>query len=332
MRKSIFAILILGLVTMTGCGAEQKVTISPDFSSNVVMEMYTTAEEEEAILEDMKELGSTEDMTYAQLMESMEFSYAGKKTIDGVTNSCYSSSAKNTAAKTKSMFVELTKEKAVYDISADAQTANKDFTSNSSMNMEGMKFFYFTVTYPFKVAKANGTIQSDGYTVQYDILELQKKKVSRIYALSNTAFAGTDKITVKGVKNKKAYKKAVTVKVSAKSAVASFKVNGKNQTGNSFYASKNGKYKVEVKTASGKKKTLSFYVDKKKPTTNIKNNKKYKKTVKITFKDSISGIKKATLNGKKINSGKKVKKNGKYTLKIYDKAGNVKTVKFTIKK
>ena len=135
-----------------------------------------------------------------------------------------------------------------------------------------------------------------------------------------------------GAKDKKAYRKSITIQVGAKSAVTSFTVNGKQQPNNKFTADKNGKYKVVVQTATGLKKQISFCIDKQKPTTNIKNKKTYKKTVKITFKDKISGIKKATLNGKKIKSGKKVKKNGKYTLKIYDKAGNVKTVKFTIKK
>ena len=62
--------------------------------------------------------------------------------------------------------------------------------------------------------------------------------------------------------------------------------------------------------------------------------KTYKKTSagkKITFKDATSGVKKATLNGKKIKNGKVVKKAGKYTLVVYDKAGNKRTVKFRIK-
>lgn len=72
--------------------------------------------------------------------------------------------------------------------------------------------------------------------------------------------------------------------------------------------------------------------DKTKPTVKgVKNKKIYKKAVTIKFSDKQSGIKKATLNGKKIKTGKKVNKNGKYTLKVYDKAGNCTTVKFTIK-
>ena len=77
--------------------------------------------------------------------------------------------------------------------------------------------------------------------------------------------------------------------------------------------------------------------DTKKPTVKgVKNNKTYKKSVKFKVSDK-SGIKKVTLNKKKIKvskakKGYTVKNNGKYTLKVWDKAGNVRTVKFKIKK
>ena len=81
----------------------------------------------------------------------------------------------------------------------------------------------------------------------------------------------------------------------------------------------------------GNIRTVKFVVDKKTPTTNVKA-KTYNTDVKITFKDKTAGIKSATLNGKKITSGKTVTASGSYTLKIKDKAGNVKIVKFKIKK
>lgn len=72
--------------------------------------------------------------------------------------------------------------------------------------------------------------------------------------------------------------------------------------------------------------------DKTKPTIKgVKNKKTYKKAVKIRFFDK-SGIKKATLNGKKIKSGKKVKKSGKYKLVVIDNAGNKRVIKFKIKR
>ncbi|MCM1158109.1 MAG: hypothetical protein NC300_05030 [Bacteroidales bacterium] len=104
----------------------------------------------------------------------------------------------------------------------------------------------------------------------------------------------------------------------------------------SFKATANAKYTIMIQTTVGEKrysKTISVTgIDKTKPVVKgVKNKKTYKKAVKITFSDKGSGIKKATLNGKKIKSGKKVKKKGSYTLKVWDKAGNLKTIKFKLK-
>lgn len=77
-----------------------------------------------------------------------------------------------------------------------------------------------------------------------------------------------------------------------------------------------------------------FLVDKKKPETNVKN-KVYKKNVKITAGDKESGIASIKLSGtvkKKISVPYVLKKEGDYTLTITDAVGNVKNVKFSIKK
>jgi hypothetical protein len=109
----------------------------------------------------------------------------------------------------------------------------------------------------------------------------------------------------------------------------------------SFTVKKNGWYTVRLMSDAPWEHGVWQYVrfkvtgiDDKKPTvTGVKNNKTYKNAVTIKFSDNKngSGIKSATLNGKKIKSGKKVSKKGKYTLKVTDKAGNKKTIKFTIK-
>lgn len=108
-----------------------------------------------------------------------------------------------------------------------------------------------------------------------------------------------------------------------------------------FTVKKNGWYTVRIITRStvpfGQEGVFLFYikvtgVDTTAPTvTGVKNGKTYKKTVTIKYSDKGSGIKKATLNGKKIKSGTKVKKKGSYTLVVTDKAGNKKTVKFKMK-
>jgi hypothetical protein len=100
--------------------------------------------------------------------------------------------------------------------------------------------------------------------------------------------------------------------------------------------SANGKVTFMVVTTSGKRFAKTYKVtgiDTTKPTVSgVKNGKTYKKDVTIEFSDADSGVKSATLNGKKIKTGKTVSAAGKYTLIVTDKAGNKKTIKFTIKK
>lgn len=106
----------------------------------------------------------------------------------------------------------------------------------------------------------------------------------------------------------------------------------------SFYITKNMDNKVVyIKAVCKNKKnifkTVPFTVDTKKPTiTGIKNRVTYTKKVTIKFSDAISGVKKATLNGRTIKNGKSVKKTGDYKLIVTDKAGNKRTLTFKIRK
>ncbi|MBR1744041.1 MAG: hypothetical protein IJ733_19685 [Lachnospiraceae bacterium] len=78
-----------------------------------------------------------------------------------------------------------------------------------------------------------------------------------------------------------------------------------------------------VSLSSGFRKRFTFTYDKTAPKITYQ-----KKKITVTDKN---GVKKITLNGKKITSGKKVTKKGSYTVKAWDKAGNVKTYKFKVK-
>lgn len=91
------------------------------------------------------------------------------------------------------------------------------------------------------------------------------------------------------------------------------------------YVSKAGKTTIQ--------KTKGFTLDKKKPVvTGVVQNRIYHTSVLLKFSDSISGIKKATLNGKAIQNNYWVGVSAKYTLVVTDKAGNKTTVNFEIKK
>ena len=78
------------------------------------------------------------------------------------------------------------------------------------------------------------------------------------------------------------------------------------------------------------KKTNSFTIDQKKPVLNFKNHKKYPRGTAIRATDKESGIKKITLNGKKVSNGKKLTKKGSYQVCVWDKAGNCTKRKFFI--
>lgn len=106
--------------------------------------------------------------------------------------------------------------------------------------------------------------------------------------------------------------------------------------GESFIAKKSGTYSVRITDQYGNntmKKIKISNIDVTAPKIKgVTDSKSYKKSVTLTWTDTQSGINKnkATLNGKVVSSGTKITKEGKYTLKVYDKIGNCKTVEFCI--
>ncbi|MFG6393538.1 MAG: hypothetical protein K1W24_05035 [Lachnospiraceae bacterium] len=93
-----------------------------------------------------------------------------------------------------------------------------------------------------------------------------------------------------------------------------------------------GSHAIKVSDMLGNTSEEEFIIDRTKPSVKgVKNGKTYKKAVKIKISDK-NGIKSATLNGKAFKSGSKTSKNGTYTLKVTDNAGNVKTTRFKIQK
>lgn len=141
---------------------------------------------------------------------------------------------------------------------------------------------------------------------------------------------------VKGVENGGIYKAGTDIEVEDLTSVTGT-LNGKKLTDSDieegFECSDTGKYTLTLRDAAGNSSTTKFTIDGVKPkVTGVKNGKYYNKTKKIKFSDKGTGIEKATLNGKAVKSGKKVSKTGRYTLKVYDKAGNCTTTKFYLDK
>lgn len=134
--------------------------------------------------------------------------------------------------------------------------------------------------------------------------------------------------TITGVKADAIYRSTRKITFSDKNGIKKATLNG-SKLKNHQYVITSGKYTLKVTDKKKNSITVKFTIDKKKPMiTGVTHNRTYYSPIKIKISDSISGIKKATLNGNSIQSGKKVTKKGTYTLKVYDKAGNSRVIVF----
>lgn len=318
-------LVVMLLILCSGCGVEESITIRKDFSSRISVKYYTTDQEEAAIAKEL------DGANYEQLMQEAGCTYLGKENLDGIWHNVYQLTQKMSKADTKDSFATLNKHQAVLGV-ADADEVFDEFFGTEEYPENYLSFLrtghvMLKIKYPFSVYKTNGTLQPDGCTVQYAMKDI--KGSERVYAVDSKKVANVRKCTLSGVKNKGYYRKAKTVKASSDGVITSFTVNGESYPFNEYEASEEGTYKIKVKLLSGSVKNFQFVIDKTKPTTNIKA-KAYKNKVKITFQDKTSGVKQATLNGRKIKNGTVVSQNGNYVLKITDRAGNVRSVKFSV--
>jgi hypothetical protein len=215
---------------------------------------------------------------------------------------------------------------------AGTETSDTDETSGSGTSLSAIyDFVIYNVQMADDIILTNGTVSADGKTVTFDALD---STLNDTGAYAYTADSD-DIIRIRELYESK-WSKTKTIHIDTVDTLKSVKVDGeavKVKTTDSGVSIKltDGKHKVTVKTANAQK-TFTVKVDSTKPTVSVKEKKSsYTKPVTITFSDDGSGIKKATLNGKKIKNETTVKKAGEYTLKVTDKAGNTKTVKFTIK-
>lgn len=110
----------------------------------------------------------------------------------------------------------------------------------------------------------------------------------------------------------------------------------KNMKNSQVVLRKQGAYILYLRftTIAGRKiikHTNGFVLDKAAPIiSGVKNKRIYQKKVTISYKDKLSGIKKATINGETFNKKTTIKKNGTYTVEVVDKAKNKKSLEFTV--
>lgn len=213
--------------------------------------------------------------------------------------------------------------------------AAKELYASQGIELDEMTASSVTIRMPKKIeaVSKNGTISADGYTASFALST--KDFVGCTEFMVSTAKEETAP-TISGAADKKVYNKAVSFQVSDPSGIETA-VYRKNDGAEIPFAftqkvTKNGTYTVTAKDYYGNEAAAVFKIrDTKKPTvTGVKNGKTYTGAKVIKFKDNC-GVAKATLNGKKISSGKKLSKKGSYKLVVTDVNGLKTTVSFKIK-
>lgn len=186
-----------------------------------------------------------------------------------------------------------------------------------------------TVAFPYAVADTNGSVQEDGKTVVWDMG--QPGKSARLYALfqaDNTLPAPN----YTGAVNGKAYNTGVALAIHSENLLSKVDVNGEAVASDYLFLFAEGLYTVTATDVAGNSSKVTFRIDTTKPSVHgVADGKTYKTARTIKFSDQGSGVKKASLNGKPVKTGKKVSQKGDYTLEVADKAGNQNIVAFTIK-
>lgn len=315
MKKMYLFLVPLLLILLSGCGERMYITINPDMTFSATYE---------CLFSDEGELNSPviEGMTLNDFLTELGMK-KDTVTIDGVEYTRFSVTENNDydIRKTEGLFTEFTEQRSVMC----ASTLKSLISEGQDLGQ--MELDQFIVTYPYLVISSNGDIRADGYTVMYDLNSITG---DRLYALFTEEEVGEEVITLSGAKSGKWYNKDVDLDISSNGIITQLTCDDAIAMSNSVSLHEEGKHRVKVVLASGKKANYTIGIDKVAPTVNVKN-KTYKKAVTLKFSDKLSGVKSATLNGKAVKSDKKISAKGFYTLKVKDKAGNVKTVKFKIK-
>ena len=216
-------------------------------------------------------------------------------------------------------------------ISDDLQTAigsNNALLEAVSSELKNLQV-KMTITFPYPVTATNGAVQEDGKTVEWNMQNMEDR--SRLYAV----FQETNSLKAPqftGAADGKYYNTGVTLKAESENLLDYIDVDGQKVESDYLFLSEESAYQITAADINGNVSQISFRIDTTKPSVSgVVNGKTYKSARTIRFSDKGSGIKKASLNGTAIKSGKTVSKKGTYTLAVTDKAGNKKTVKFKIK-
>jgi len=317
--------MLMAVGVLSGCGMESVTNVNVDKKTmETTVDMYFTPEEYAELTEEATE----EEISEMNMVEVEK---------DGKTYYKYTEKEKVKGNKLKDNGIVLDANKFIKYTNISLM----DIDSEEDNPNEIYDFYSDKVTFNKSIKKTNAVLdKTQAKTIDIAATDPNKDLIYVVF----TDKAKNCKTVKANITNKFTNKK--TVKFTTDGVITKYTVNGKkyvpfvytttDSKGNSimqrdyYEFSKNQTYTIKTTLNSGTVKTFTFVYDNVKPKVNVTNNKKYKTSKKITVTEkNLSYIK---LDGKKIKNNTVVKKKGKHTVTAVDKAGNTKTVKFTIYK
>lgn len=204
-----------------------------------------------------------------------------------------------------------------------------ELTESEMKEILGKSYIEYSVVFDYDILKTDKSGVIDSQNPKKATWKIKMSDMGKAPTIE--AYCKSD-IKVTGVTQNATYGKTKKVKFSgAKTA----KYKGKKiKSGAKF--KKHGQHTLILKAASGEQRTVTFFIDKKKPTiTGVKNKKTYKGVQYFIVEDNDSGVASVTINGKKQQPEYgmyTVKKKGTNTIVVKDKVGNKKKIKVKISK
>lgn len=341
MKKFLFTMLMLVMVLcMTGCNYEETITVDAKGNMKIEMVQYLSAEEISMFAAFASE-GQQTVLSEQEIYEIFGQQIVDVKMVNGVKN--YGIGDENTNQAISAEMINASADEFVISENEFVYTVVDELAamtnSNDYVNAENAGFseelveeilanttFTFIVNLPKEIILTNGKLSNGGKTVEFTV-DASTELGTRFYAYT----ADSDRFALlTGVNGE--YTNKSKVGIWSPESLKSVKVNGVKKNGKQLSLAKDGTYNIEVVTAHGTS-NMKVVKDTAKPVVKgIKSGSTYKKGVAIKCSDKSSGIAAIALDGVSVKNGTKVKKTGKHTLIVMDKAGNKTTVNFKVKK
>ncbi len=212
-----------------------------------------------------------------------------------------------------------------------ALSENNDYSKKEKKELKKLmdsSYFVISAEFDYDIAETDPLAVKD---------EANPKKVTWKISFSNlkgSIYARChSQIAVSGVTQGASYKNPVTLHYEGAVTAVS---DGRSVANDETFGT-HGQHTVILTSASGEQRTLTFFIDKKKPVIKkIKNKKTYKKGKYFKVVDKDSGTAKVTVNGKKakeiLSDGTYVlNKKGRNRIVVKDAVGNVSRMTVKVK-